>query len=94
MEHSFYLKINNKQGLIARIALLLERRGYSINHLNINSGNGDLAEMELKVVGSLSKKEQIKEQLKKLVDVIDVKENAKPNTVLNLFSEKIILSYN
>jgi acetolactate synthase small subunit len=77
--------------VIARIALLLGRRDYSIIFLALNPiDNSDIAEMDLKVKGSISKKEQIKEQLKKLVDVIDVKEKFSEAYPLN---EKI-LSYN
>lgn len=92
MEYSFNLKINNRQGVIARIALLLERRSFSISHISIQTiGSLDFAEMKLVVNGSPIKKDQILAQLQKLIDVIAVKEEISENRFIK---EKIVMSYN
>jgi acetolactate synthase I/III small subunit len=92
MEYSIILKINNRQGLIARIALLLERRSFTISHMSIQSfRSSDLAEMKLVVNGSPARKSQILVQLQKLIDVIEVREEILENSLIR---EKIVMSYN
>jgi acetolactate synthase I/III small subunit len=94
MEQYLKLMINNRQGLIARIALLLERRGYIVTSLAITPvKNTDLSEMELRILGTSDRKGQIREQLKKLVDIIEVTERLE-DSCRNIPSEKIVLSYN
>ncbi|TAH27151.1 MAG: acetolactate synthase small subunit [Cytophagales bacterium] len=86
MEYSKKLSIKfiNRQGNIIRVALVLERRGYSIKSLNIYALNDDsgYSEMHLEIRGEETRLEQIKKQLSKLIDIIEVKDLAKAEDVV------------
>ncbi|MFN3403975.1 MAG: ACT domain-containing protein [Cytophagaceae bacterium] len=75
MEHTFYLTFNNKPGTLIRIALLFERRGYSMNFMEISEEKTSegFSTMKIKATGDNSRKEQVIKQLEKLVDVFSVK---------------------
>ena len=81
MSLSLILQINNKPGIVIRVALLLERRGYSINSLAIEPIDEGFAEMSLQVTGNPEKKEQIIKQLCKIIDVIQVEEGADASAI-------------
>ena len=88
MKYKFILKINNRQGLIARIALILERRGYAITSLFItSSGVEDWAKMDLVITGESSRKDQIIKQLTKLIDVVEIDEVKELKNIQRLFNE-------
>jgi acetolactate synthase-1/3 small subunit len=77
--HNINIKFTNRAGNIIRIALVLERRGYSIHAMNIytlNDATG-LSEMKIELKGDHSKFEQIKKQISKLIDVIEVSDVSK-----------------
>jgi acetolactate synthase small subunit len=76
MEHTFNLAINDKAGIIIRIAMVLERRGYTISHIQIHpeKTNEGFSQMTIKASGDLLKKEQIIKQFEKLVDVYSAKD--------------------
>lgn len=85
MENTYKLAItfNNKPGTIIRIAMVLERRGYTLNSLNINpTGHLSLSEMVVIIKGDESKFEQIVKQIAKLVDIYEVSGKQAEETVL------------
>ena len=86
MEYSkkLSIKFNNRQGNIIRVAMVLERRGYAIKSLNIYPLNDDsgYSEMYLEIRGEDTKFDQIKKQLSKLIDIIDVAETIRAENVI------------
>lgn len=64
----------NNAGSVVRVALVMERRSYSIESLQIKSSSENYSEMQLIVSGDPEKWEQVQKQLAKLVDVISVRE--------------------
>jgi acetolactate synthase-1/3 small subunit len=74
MEKRLRLIIDPKPGIVIRVALVLERRGYSMESMKISRDESDLAVMHLHVEGENGRWEQIKKQLVKLIDVVEVTE--------------------
>ncbi|MES2733450.1 MAG: acetolactate synthase small subunit [Bacteroidota bacterium] len=74
--HTFAICFSHKPGMILRIALVLERRGYTIESLftTTEPHNPGYSEMVLTVKGDPSKLAQVTKQLAKLIDVLTVKE--------------------
>jgi acetolactate synthase small subunit len=73
-KNSLTVRLINNPGCIVRVALLMERRGYSIESLQMKSITDGHSDMMLVVSGEPEKWEQVQKQLAKLVDVIFVKE--------------------
>ena len=73
MERYIALKFANTPGSVIRIALVLERRAYSIKSLHIEDGD-DFSRMTITTYGEPEKFEQVIKQLGKLVDVISARE--------------------
>ncbi|MDJ1501799.1 ACT domain-containing protein [Xanthocytophaga agilis] len=73
-QHTFSLIYTRKPGILIRVALVLERRGYTIESMSTNSydSNPDYWEMILTTEGDPEKLEQITRQLAKLIDVFSV----------------------
>ena len=75
MKNTYQIIFNSKPGFVIRIALLLERRSYEIESLEIvPSEKTGCSEMLLKVKGCVLKSDQILKQISKLVDVVYVEE--------------------
>ena len=75
MEKYIVLKFANTPGSVIRIALVLERRGYSIKALQTETiQDKEYSRMMLTVTGEPDKFEQVLKQLGKLVDVISARE--------------------
>lgn len=70
--YSLLLTFCSKDGLISRVAMLLERRGYAIKSLYINDREADFSTLELVISGDAQKFEQICKQLEKLIDVVSL----------------------
>lgn len=66
------ITFNSLDGLVARVALALERRGYSINAIKIETSQDRYSEMLLTMTGQEERFEQVCLQLQKLIDVIAV----------------------
>ncbi len=64
------ITFNSLDGLIARVALALERRGFSISALTIENHQDRYSEMSLTMTGDEARFEQVCKQLQKLIDVI------------------------
>lgn len=70
--YSLMLTFCSPEGLVSRVAMLLERRGYAIKSLYINEREGDFSDLELTISGEVEKFEQVCKQLEKLIDVVSL----------------------
>lgn len=74
-QHTISVMVENKFGVLARIAGLFSGRGYNIDSLTVNHTIDDkVSKMTIVTRGDETVLEQIEKQLKKLVDVIKVTE--------------------
>ena len=81
-QHSISLLVNNKPGVLIRIALVFGRRGYNIDSLVVSPAhNGKFARMNIVASGEPKTLEQIIKQLDKLIDVIHAKDHTGEVTV-------------
>jgi acetolactate synthase I/III small subunit len=75
-QHSISLLVNNKPGVLIRIALVFSRRGYNIDSLVVSPAhNGKYARMNIVASGEPKTLEQILKQLNKLIDVLHAKDH-------------------
>ena len=75
MRHTISILVENKFGVLTRIAGLFSGRGYNIDTLNVAPTHEDnTSRMTIVTHGDDSTLEQIVKQLKKLVDVIEVQD--------------------
>ena len=69
--HTISLYVNNKPGVLVRVALVFARRGYNIESLVVSpTAEGDFSRMTITCRGDRSTLQQIIKQLAKLVDVV------------------------
>jgi acetolactate synthase-1/3 small subunit len=69
--HTISLHVNNKPGVLIRIALVFARRGYNIDSCVVSPGKEDrFSRMTITASGDPKTLEQIIKQLNKLVDVL------------------------
>ncbi len=69
--HTISLFVNNKPGVLSRVALTFARRAYNIESLVVSPGaEGDFSRMTITCSGDVDTLEQIIKQLAKLVDVV------------------------
>jgi len=69
--HAISLYVNNKPGVLVRVALVFARRGYNIESLVVSpAAEGDFSRMTITCSGDPATLEQIIKQLAKLVDVV------------------------
>jgi acetolactate synthase-1/3 small subunit len=69
--HSISLFVNNKPGVLVRVALVFARRGYNIESLVVSpTTEGNFSRMTITCRGDRATLEQIIKQLHKLVDVV------------------------
>jgi len=77
MKHTISVLVENKFGVLARIAGLFSGRGYNIDSLSVaETMDPTVSRMTIVVRGDESVIEQITKQLNKLVDVIKVQDYA------------------
>ncbi len=70
-QHVISLYVNNKPGVLVRVAIVFARRGYNIDSLVVSPGaEGDFSRMTIACSGDPETLEQIIKQLAKLVDVV------------------------
>ena len=73
MQHTISVLVENKFGVLTRIAGLFSGRGYNIDTLNVGpTQNPKFSRMTIVTRGDDSTIEQIVKQLKKLVNVLEV----------------------
>ncbi len=69
--HTISLYVNNKPGVLSRVAISFARRGYNIESLVVSpAAQGDFSRMTITSSGDPETLEQIIKQLQKLVDVV------------------------
>jgi acetolactate synthase-1/3 small subunit len=73
MRHTLSVLVENKPGVLARVAGLFKRRGFNIESLAVNiTQDPTTSRMTIVVDGEEATIEQISKQLNKLIDVIRV----------------------
>ena len=73
MKHTLAVLVENKSGVLSRVASLFSRRGYNIDSLAVGvTEDPDISRMTIVVHGDDHVLEQVTKQLNKLVDVIKV----------------------
>lgn len=73
MRHTISVLVENKFGVLARIATLFAARGFNIDSLSVGETESpDISRMTIVVKGDDRILEQVEKQLNKLVDVIKV----------------------
>ncbi len=74
-QHTISVLVDNKPGVLARVAGLFSRRGYNIESLAVSiTDNPEVSRMTIVVNGPESVVEQITKQLHKLIDVSKVQD--------------------
>ena len=69
--HAISLYVNNKPGVLVRVALVFSRRGYNIESLVVSpAALGEFSRMTITCRGDSATLEQIIKQLCKLIDVV------------------------
>ncbi|MCX7679082.1 MAG: acetolactate synthase small subunit [Spirochaetes bacterium] len=75
-EHVISVKVENRSGVLARVAGLFSARGYNIDSLAVSeTEQPDISVMTIVVRGDDRVIEQVKKQLNKLIDVIKVSDH-------------------
>lgn len=73
MKHTLAVLVENKSGVLSRVAALFSRRGYNIDSLAVGvTEDPEVSRITLVVNGDDRVLEQVTKQLNKLVDVIKV----------------------
>ncbi len=73
MKHTLAILVENKPGVLTRVAGLFSRRGFNIESLAVGvTENPDISRMTIVVTGDDRVLEQVEKQLNKLIDVIRV----------------------
>ena len=75
MRHTISILVENKFGVLARVAGMFSGRGFNIDTLNVGPTlDPTTSRMTIVVRGDDKVLEQVTKQLEKLVDVIDVQD--------------------
>ena len=73
MTHILSVSVRNRPGVLNRVASLFSRRNFNIHSLNVGeTENPDISRMTIVVKGDEKILDQVKKQLDKLVDVLDI----------------------
>jgi acetolactate synthase-1/3 small subunit len=73
MKHTLAVLVENKSGVLTRVASLFSRRGYNIDSLAVGvTEDPEISRMTIVVHGDDHVLEQVTKQLNKLIDVIKV----------------------
>ncbi|MFH0976689.1 MAG: acetolactate synthase small subunit [Spirochaetota bacterium] len=77
MRHVISVSVENKAGVLARVAGLFSARGYNIDSLTVNeTEQHNVSIITIVVKGDDKIIEQVKKQLNKLIDVIKITDHA------------------
>ncbi len=91
-KHNLSILVNNNSGLLLRVSGLFSRRGYNIQSISAaQTQDPNITRMTITVGGDQQTLEQIENQVRKLVDVIEVKVIDNTNAVLR---EHMIMKVN
>jgi len=81
-QHTISLVVNNKPGVLIRIALVFSRRGYNLESVVVSSAKDPrFSRMSLVASGDPKTLDQILKQLNKLVDVIHATDHTGHNKI-------------
>ncbi|HOP29318.1 MAG TPA: acetolactate synthase small subunit [Spirochaetota bacterium] len=81
-QHVISVKVENKFGVLARVAGLFSARGYNIDSLSVSkTEHEDISVMTIVVTGDDRILEQVKKQLNKLIDVIKVSDHSQQASI-------------
>ena len=81
-QHVISVRVENRSGVLARVAGLFSARGYNIDSLTVSTTeHDDVSVMTIVVRGDDRVIEQVKKQLNKLIDVIKVSDHTGLPTV-------------
>lgn len=93
MKHTLAILVENKSGVLTRVAGLFSRRGFNIESLAVGvTDNPEISRMTIVVSGDDHVLEQVIKQLNKLIDVIRVSDLEPGETIereLALFKVKV-----
>jgi len=82
MKHTLAVLVENKSGVLSRVASLFSRRGYNIDSLAVGvTEDPEISRITIVVHGDDHVLEQVTKQLNKLVDVIKVSDIGGEDTV-------------
>ncbi|MBE0522912.1 MAG: acetolactate synthase small subunit [Methanosarcinales archaeon] len=82
MKHTLAILVENKPGVLTRVAGLFSRRGYNIESLAVGvTDNPEISRMTIVVKGNDHVLEQVSKQLNKLIDVIRVSDLEPDETI-------------
>jgi acetolactate synthase-1/3 small subunit len=82
MKHTLAVLVENKPGVLTRVAGLFSRRGYNIESLAVGvTDNPEISRMTIVVSGDDHVLEQVSKQLNKLIDVIRVSDLEPEETI-------------
>jgi acetolactate synthase-1/3 small subunit len=80
--HTISLYVNNKPGVLVRVALVFSRRGFNIDSLVVSpTAESDFARMTITCSGDEEVFEQIIKQLAKLIDVVRAEDHTEEDMV-------------
>ena len=79
-ERILSILVEDKPGVLARVASTISRRGFNINSLAVGPTNVE-GRSKMTIVTELESVEQVKKQLNKLVNVIKIVELDPENTI-------------
>jgi acetolactate synthase I/III small subunit len=82
MKHTLAVLVENRPGVLVRVAGLFSRRGFNIESLTVGrTENHDVSRMTIEVDGDDRLIEQVTKQLHKLIDVIKINDITKEEYV-------------
>lgn len=82
MRHTISVLVENKFGVLARVASLFSAKGYNIESLSVGETNDpEVSRMTIVVTGDDMILEQIIKQLRRLIDVIKVSDLTRGNFI-------------
>jgi acetolactate synthase-1/3 small subunit len=79
--HAISLFVNNKPGVLVRVALVFSRRAFNIESLVVSPGaEGRFSRMTITGSGEPEALQQVVKQLAKLVDVVHAIDHTRPRS--------------
>jgi len=90
MKHTIAVLVENKPGVLARVASLFRRRGFNIESLSVGiTEREDISRMTIVVNGDGKTIEQVIKQLNKLIEVIKISDITEGSVVRELCLVKV-----
>ena len=81
-KHTISVMVENRPGVLARVAGLFARRGFNINSLAVSATeNPDISRMTIVTMGDEAHLMQVIKQLNKLIDVISIYDHTEDDLI-------------